>query len=294
MQSNTIRRLFGYGLGAGVAATLAWLGLTATLAPDADHYLLQAEIKLRYATCLPGTQESGAPVAARELLIRDAEDYLARAESLGKDLPVAAEYRGYIHYLRGDARAAAASYRRAGQLLASDAREAQGELRVNEARMLVLAGDDPAALATLREPCGVVGHARPAADLESARILKRMGCDDDALAAARAAALAADSKDSTWVDAGELLEALGDHATAASVYERMRASQPLANYLAARLKAQAGAFDIAFEMLERAVEGMGPEVYRLLARDAEAWRHVSTTARFQSLFPKDASARPGR
>lgn len=294
MHSNTIRRWFGYGIGAGVAVTLAWLGLNATLAPDADHYLLQAEIKLRYATCLPTTGESGEPVAARELLIRDAEDYLARAESLANDLPVAAEYRGYIHYLRGDARAAAASYRRAGQLLPSDATEAQGELRVNEARMLMLAGDDSAALATLQAHGGVEGHARAAAYLETGRILKRLGRTADALAAARAAARAADSKDSTWIDASELLEALGDHATAASVYERMSASQPLANYLAGRLKARAGAFDIAVEMLERAVEGMGPEVHRLLERDAETWRHVATTDRFQDLFPKDASARPGR
>lgn len=294
MQHDTLRRLLGYGLGACAAATLVWLGLNATLPPDADHYLLQAEIKLRYATCLPATREGGQPVAARERLIRDAEDYLTQAESLAKDLPVAAEYRGYIQYLRGDARAAAASYRRAGQLLASDSSEAQGELRVNEARMLMLAGDDPAALATLRADGGVVGHARPAADLESARILKRLGRTTDALAAARAAALAADCKDSTWIDAGELLETLGDHATAASVYERMSASQPLANYLAGRLKAQAGAFDIAVEMLERAVEGMGPEVHRLLERDAQVWRHVATTERFQNLFPKDASARPGR
>ncbi len=294
MQRNTIRRVVGYGLGAGVAAALVFVGATASIPPGPDHFLLQAEIKLRYATQLAPTDANGAPVPVREALIRDAEAYLTQAEALRKDSPLAVEYRGYIHFLRGDARAAAASYRRAEGLLTADAQDAKGELRVNEARMLSLAGDDAAALSVLQAGGGVLGTARAAAEVETARILRRADRSAEALVAARAAAGHAQPTDRAWIDAGDLLEELGDDATAASTYERVRPTQPLGNYRAARLKAKAGEFDIATEMLERAIEGMGPEVRRLVDRDADIWRSMATTGRFMDLFEGAAHAEPGR
>jgi len=288
-----LRRVIGYGSALPIAAVLAYYGFMHVVDPGADHAVLQAEIKLRYAALMPKARADRTPVAERAAMIDDALGFLDQAERLAPPTQTTVEYRAYAAYLQGDARAAAATYDRATGLATDPGSRA--ELALSAARMLVLAGDDAAALPRLEAVIGTgVPAAAAAAGLERARLLLRQGRTDAAMTAARVLATDASAPAEVSVGAGEVLESGGDDATAASAYERVAPTYPLANYFVARLKARAGDVDNAVQMLERALSGSGNTVRLLVQRDAADWGPCRNDGRFQGLFPGLEAARPGR
>ncbi|MEZ5963400.1 MAG: hypothetical protein R3F56_06085 [Planctomycetota bacterium] len=291
--SPLLRRILGYGLATPIAAGLIYVGFFREVPDDPQHALLQAEIKLRFASRMPPQRGDGSRVAEREELIADAVRYIDEAERLAAPTAMTVEYRAFVDYLQGDARAAAAGYSRA-ETLASDA-EAKGQLALSAARMLALAGEDGRALAELdaRMPT-LPSHLASGANVERMRILARQGRGEDAARAAQAVLDDVTAAGEDLVGVGEWFESRGDDDMAATAYERAMPSYPLANYFVARLKARGGDVDNAVKMLECALSGAGKAVRSLLNRDRDAWQACAGDQRFQSLFPEMEAARPGR
>ena len=287
------RRIFGYGLATPIVAGLVYFGFVRELAPDPEHVILQAEIKLRFASRLPPQRDDGSVVVEREALIADAVRFIDEAERLAPPSATSVEYRAYADYLRGDARAAAAGYRRASALATDGG--AKHELALSAARMLALSGDDAAALAAFMAQMPTLPPRLAAgANLECARILERQGRAQDAVAAARTVLANETASAEDRVGAGEVLESSGDVAMAESVYQRALSEYPLANYFLGRLKARGGDVDNALKMLECALTDAGRTVRWLVKRDIVAWQPCAGSSRFQSLFPEMETARPGR
>lgn len=286
------KRCLGYGLATPIVAALCYGGFFYEVPPDPEHFLTQAEIKLRFAARLPAHRRDGAEVPARASMIADALQFVDRAEQISASTARTVEYRAFADYLRGNAKAAAAGYSKARTLAESS--EQRGELALCEARMLALAGDDQAALPLLDAAISLCSRAIPSARLERARILQRQQHNDDALAAARSVLDLEHATGDDLIETGQVLETLSRSDIASTAYCRAAEQTPIANYFAARLKVKAGEVDKALEMLERAQKDTGASVRALVEREPATWQSLAGTTRFRRLFPEMEAAQPGR
>jgi tetratricopeptide (TPR) repeat protein len=289
--NSTTRRIIGYSGAASVAAALCYGGFFYQVPPDAADALLQAEVKLRFAARLPAKNREGQLVPERESMIAEAIRFIEEAERIAPPSAASLEYRGYVEYLRGDARSAAACYSRARQL-ASDA-ATSGPLVLAQARMLAMAGDETAALALLQaEAPRLQGSAVDSGSLDIARLQVRNGQRDAGLARLRE--IAKSGVGDVVVEAGQLLEQVGCEEDAEAAYRRVAAVVSLANYYVARLKARQGDVDNALGLLESLERDNSQAVRILLKQDAAAWQVCASSERFKKLFPEKEAATPGR
>jgi tetratricopeptide (TPR) repeat protein len=285
------KRVLVYGCATPVVAALCYAGFMYEVPPDPEHFLAQAEIKLRFAAQLAPRHADGSEVPARQALIAEALTFVDRAEAIANATACSVEYRAYADYLRGDCRAAAATYARARTLSATP--DARAELALSEGRMLAMAGDDTAALRAL-ELAAAAPCVAAAAGLERARALHRLQQTDAAVSAASRVLELPQIDGQFLTETGLLLEDLDRAAAAATAFTRASAQYPLANYFGARLKARQGEADNALEMLECAVEKAGTAVRTLIKRDTAVWQPLASTTRFRKLFPEMEAAQPGR
>lgn len=285
------KRVIAYSTTAAVAAGLCYAGFVYEPAPDPANALLQAEIKLRFASRLPSANSDGKPVPAREAMIAEAVKYIDEAERIAPPSAVSLEYRGYVEWLRGDAKAAASCYSRA-RALAADA-TASSALVLAEARMRAMSGEEPAALRLLQDELPrMTGPTADRAVLDMARIHIRNERRDQGLGMLRDLVSRADSD--VLIEAGELFEDAGHAVDAEQAYVKCAASVSIANYFAARLKARKGDVDNALGLLESSEKDDSQSVRMLVRRDARDWRVCAETERFKKLFPEKEAAAPGR
>ncbi len=281
----------------GSAMTVA-VGLCAVMAlhrpqPDVMTLLSSVDVQLRMAYAMPSADAAGKPLETRDKMIADAEQHLATVEQLQPGMAITAEFRGFVHMLRGEHRAAAKVYAEA-QRCGDCTAEQRDVLTFNEARMLATAGETDAALAVFARSAGRLdsrfGTQR---QIEEATILRLAGRPADAEKRLDAAAAAAAGDTLAWLQAGrEYLElGLADKATVA--LEKAAADVPIAHYHLARLKLTGGEVDKALALLETAVAAVPGETRRLLRADAQVWQGIAGDVRFEQLQAPRAAA-PGR
>lgn len=286
------RRSLLYGSGAVALAGLVWAGFLYRAEPEPGTLLSSANVQLRLAAGMPERDAQGQPVPAREQLIAGAATDLRRCRAQVGDLAVLVEFEGFLLGLQGDPRGAAERYRHA-RTLPDCLRDQRDTLVFNEARMHVEAGDDAAALEVLRrEGASLQPQYSDQRSIEEASVLRSLGRAEEA-AGLLARVVAESDEPMAWLQAGEQFARLGRRDAAEAALARAAAAIPIADYLRARLKLEAGAVDTSWELLERAAAAAPAEVRRRLREDAEVWRVVEADERFQRLAAPSQAA-PGR
>lgn len=273
-------------------------GLTAAMMlykPKPDVYTLlgSADAQLRMAYAIPAVDKAGQPLPAREEMIDDAQKSIELAESIEPGLACTAEFRGFVHMLRGEHRDAARVYAEASRC--RDCTEEQRDvLTFNEARMLAAAGEPDAALAVFaRNAERLDSRFGTQRTLEEAMILRQAG--RSAAAEQRVdAVVAAGSLDAmAWLQAGREYLELGAGKKAEQALTHAVTGVPIANYYLARLKLAAGDVDTTLALLETATAAVPGDARRLLREEADVWQGIATDVRFEQLQTPRAAA-PGR
>jgi tetratricopeptide (TPR) repeat protein len=277
------KRALLYG---GAILCLAGIGLAVQHGradADVSTLLSSCDVQLRLAYGMPAVDKQGVPLPARKDLMDSADRFLTDVERLQPGLAVATEFRGFLHMLRGEFRAAADAYGRAQQC--KDVQEEQRDvLAFNQARMLAKAGDRQGALGVFARNASALdrryGHQR---SLEEAVLLREMGQRDAAKQRLDAVLRDSAAMPMASLQAGvEYLE-LGHHEQAETLLQRAAAEVPISDYHLAQLKLQQGEVDKCMQLLERVSKLQPAEVRRRLADDAAVWSGVSQDARFQQL-----------
>ncbi len=288
------RRVVGYGLVAVAAGALVWAGWLRTAEADFGTLLGSAEVHVRLASSMPARDGSGSPVAAREQLLDQAEEYLRRADAVARGNPLVGELGAMIRYLRGAPAEAAAQYARTRALPECSATQ-RSQLAINEARMHLLAGQPAQALALVAPDGPITAADQDAAAVERMRALQDLGRRDAALALARQLADSTTAEVPYRLAAAETCERLGEAAAAERIYTGLHPAAPAATYGLARLKIAQGAADTALELLETAFARDARQTRALVRADERLWLGLAPDARFQKVFgARAAAARPGR
>lgn len=261
--------------------------------PDVYTLLGSADVQLRMAFAIPAKDQSGAALPAREVMIADAQKNLELVETISPGMAVTAEFRGFVHMLRGQPKEAAAVYGEARRCADCTA-EQRDVLLFNEARMLAEAGDVAASLSLFANHA-VQLDARFGTQrlVEEAGILRRAGRADEARARVDGVVAAAAEDPMSWLQAGREYLELGCAADAEQALNRAAPDVPIANYYLARLKLKAGEVDRALALLETATAAVPGDARRLLRQESDVWRGIATDARFEQLQAPHA-ATPGR
>lgn len=289
--NHGMRRALLYGSAAPVLGVLLWFGFGYEADPDFAQALSAANTELRMAAAMPPADRDGTPLQARLSLLADAEKNLAAARRQDPHSPVLLEFEGYLSELRGDRRAAAASYRRAQEQAGAD-REQYSVLVFSEARALAGAGEAAAALAVLRGAQERIDvRWIPQCLLEQASLLRGLGRHSAADAVLREVMLC--DEPLAWADAGRQWQAMGDTASAESAFARAASRVPSVDVLRARLKLAAGDVEKCWQLLDSAASAAPAETRRLLREEPAAWQAIAEDERFQRLIGTDA-ATPGR
>ena len=251
---------------------------------DCTTLLSSADVQLRLAYAMPAVDKQGRPLPARDELLASADQFLTDAERIEPGRASAAEFRGFLHMLRGQFREAAASYERARQC--QDAQAEQRDVLVfNQARMLAKAGDRQGAIEVFGRNAQALdvrfGHQRA---LEEATILREMGQRDAAKQRLDRVARDAAAPPMASLQAGVEYLALGHRTEAEAALQRAAAEVVIADYHLAQLKLQQGEVDKCMQLLERVAKAQPAEVRRRLHDEVAVWSAVSGDARFQQLI----------
>jgi tetratricopeptide (TPR) repeat protein len=291
----SLRRPIGYGASALVVAGLLWAGFVHEGSADVGTLLGSAEVQLRLAMSMPAKDKAGRPLPAREQLLREVSDLLDRIDARGDRPFESIELRAFLAYATGEPGRGAELYR---QALAHPgcAAEYRADLLLNRCGLLAEAGEPEQALRELRAAEGGMNASeRARSRLRQAEILDRIGRRGEARGAAIAVLEDSAVGPVRWIEAGRMLERLGDPAAAMRAYAQAAPGDPLAEYHLARLKVLAGEIDNGLTLLERAAAAAGPRVRDLVRRDRAAWESCAANARFQSVMqPSEPAAPAGR
>lgn len=281
----------------GGAMTIAG-GLAAAMAlyqPKPDVYTLlgSADVQLRMAYAIPATDKDGKPLPARDEMIETAQQHLVLAESIQPGMACTAEFRGFVHMLRGEHRDAARVYAEA-KGCADCTDEQRDVLTFNEARMLAAAGEVDAALAVFaRNAARLDSRFGTQRVLEEATLLRQAGRNDAAEARLDTVVAGQPQDPLAWLQAGREYVELGAAEKAQRALTHAVNDVPIANYYLARLKLTAGEVDTSLALLETATAAVPGDVRRLFSEEADVWRSIATDARFEQLRAPRAAA-PGR
>ncbi len=293
MVNETTSRALLYGSALLVVGGLCAGAMFFRPSADLQTLLSSADVQLRMAYAIPAKDAAGVPLPAREEMIADAERNLAAAERLQPGMAVTAEFRGFVHMLRGRHKAAAEAYGQARNCQDATA-EQRDVLAFNEARMLAAAGEIDAALATYeRHATALDARYGQQRRIEEAGVLRQAGRTKDAEVRLDAAAATAGIEDFAWLQIGREYLELGAHGKAETALRRVAGAVPLANYYLARLKLATGEVDTALALLETAVAAVPGDARRLLREEAATWRGIADDPRFEQLHAPRA-ATPGR
>jgi tetratricopeptide (TPR) repeat protein len=250
---------------------------------DVTTLLSSADVQLRLAYAMGPVDKNGVPLPAHAELLACADRFLADVERIEPGRATAAEFRGFLHMLRGQFREAAASYERAQQC--QDVQDEQRDvLAFNQARMLAKAGDRQGAVDVFGRHAQALdaryGHQR---SLEEATLLREMGQRDAAKQRLDRVSRDPAAKPMASLQAGVEYLALGHRTEAEAALQRAAAEVAIADYHLAQLKLQQGEVDKSMQLLERVAKAQPAEVRRRLHDEVAVWSAVSGDARFQQL-----------
>ncbi len=261
--------------------------------PDVYTLLSSADVQLRLAYAIPAVDKQGVALSSRDEMIADAQKHLEMVEKIKPGMACTAEFRGFVHMLRGEPKQAAAVYAEARNC--QDCTAEQGDvLAFNEARMLAEAGEVDAALRVFSvHAARLDSRFGTQRQLEEASILRRAGRLQEAEARVDVVVAGAAVDAMSWLQAGREYLELGEHDKAERALTAAQADVPIANYYLARLKLAAGDVDRTLALLETATAAVPGDARRLLREEADVWQGIATDVRFEQLQTPRA-ATPGR
>lgn len=292
VNERTLRALL-YG---GALLTISGLCTAYALyrpAPDVYTLLSSADVQLRMAYAIPEKDGAGKPIDSRATMIADAERSLAMVEKRAPGMAVTAEFRGFVHMLKGEPKQAAAAYA-AARACRDVTAEQRDVLTFNEGRMLAAAGEVDAALTLFGKHAEAL-DARYGAQrrLEEAGMLREAGRTAEAEKLLDAVVLDKVCDAQARFQAGREYMQLGAHAKARSALREAADDVSIANYYLARLKLAEGDVDTSLALLETAIASAPGDARRLLRQEASEWQGVVADPRFEQLQMPHA-ATPGR
>lgn len=261
--------------------------------PDVYTLLSSADVQLRMAYAIPAVDKQGVSLSARDEMIADAQKNLDLVEQIKPGMACTAEFRGFVHMLRGEPKQAAATYAEARRCQDCTAEQAD-VLTFNQARMLAEAGDIDAALQVFSvNAARLDSRFGTQRNLEEASMLRRVGRVQEAEQRVDGVVAGGAVDAMSWLQAGREYLELGKSDKAERALTSAQADVPIANYYLARLKLVAGDVDRALALLETATAAVPGDARRLLREEAEVWQGIATDVRFEQLQTPRA-ATPGR
>ncbi len=290
----TQKRILVYGLAAAVVGGLGWVGFVRHTPADLATLLGAIDNQLRLAYLLPEKDRDGRPFSERAAMLDTVERMLDDAAAQDPRLACIEEYRGFLHRLRHEPRAAALCYRRARAMDECPA-EMADTLVFNEARMLLAAGDHDGALQAFADHGDrLQPQWRAERDVERAGILAAAGRLDAAATAVEAVIAGAGAEPMAAIRAGELMAEHGRTEVAERAYRAAATVSPVGTYRWATLKRDQGSADTAIELLERAAQAAPGQVASMIRADRDAWLQVVDGARIERLLESGEPAGPSR
>jgi tetratricopeptide (TPR) repeat protein len=280
------RRIAAYAAAALLVGGLVTSSLCVRAEADVGTLLSSASVHIQLADALPDDRSKGT--AVRERLLAQAEEFLTRAEQQAPGSTDALEVRAFLACTRGRWDEALRAY---SEVLdrADCGAERAAAVRLNRARVHLRRGRPGDVLAELGD-AGFSDAHRTSARLLTARALAAAGRTAEARELAVEIGSGGDTAAS--LEAGQILEELGEHHSAAAAYRRAGNPPATADYFVARLKARAEEFDTACELLERAIEADRTGVLRLVQRDRELWSKSLGSERLSRLTTSSEAAPP--
>lgn len=268
---DTNRRLLAYPIAAVIVGGLSWLAFGYRAEADFMTLVQSASIHAQLGASIPADTKKPDMIALRQKLLREAREWLARAEAVEPGTAAGMQVEAFLAMTDGHDREAATLFRRCRS--AHDVTSDQlGELNLREAQALSNATDFKAALGVLDEKVSPlteeVALARESLRL---RVLVRAGRGEDAQRAAEAMVDShAEGSEGCRV-AASMLEGLGAWSAAEAGWRKGETDPSVEEYQVARLKLRSGHAEEARELLTHSVTDRNPEILRRLANDRQMW-----------------------
>ncbi len=282
--NETSKRAMLYGATTVALGAMIYGGFVHEPDPDFGTLIRAADVHAASAARTPPGIEDTDGRDLRSNLIAKAKDYLVLADGQRPATFVSYEQHAYLSYLDGDYMAAAGYYGKAADH--PDCREDQvDKYFLNRIRLIRRAGNSTEALAEFEtNATRFVARSVNEAKQLHCRLLGDVGQKEKATKVALSMCAPGSAGEGACVQAGNLLEEIGDIGQAQVAYSLGSHTEPTANYYLARLKVRSGAYDKALELLETSLDSATSDTLSLLDRDVADWEACSENyERFQEL-----------